>query len=51
MKMFLPRLGFHSKMIINGDTSQIDLPRGVTSGLLHAQKTLAEIEQIQFVIF
>ena len=51
MKMFLTRLGFHSKMIINGDTSQIDLPRGVTSGLLHAQKTLAEIEQIQFVYF
>ena len=49
--MFLTRLGFHSKMIINGDTSQIDLPRGVTSGLLHAQKTLAEIEQIQFVYF
>lgn len=51
MKMFLTRLGFHSKMIINGDTSQIDLPKGVTSGLLHAQKTLAGIEQIQFVYF
>lgn len=51
MKMFLTRLGFHSKMIINGDTSQIDLPRGITSGLLHAQKTLAEIDQIQFVYF
>lgn len=51
MKMFLTRLGFHSKMIINGDTSQIDLPKGVASGLLHAQKTLAGIEQIQFVYF
>ena len=51
IKMFLTRLGFHSKMIINGDTSQIDLPKGVTSGLLHAQKTLAGIEQIQFVYF
>ena len=33
MKMFLTRLGFNSKMIVNGDTSQIDLPRNVKSGL------------------
>ena len=32
MKMFLTRLGFNSKMIVNGDTSQIDLPKGTLSG-------------------
>ena len=51
MKMFLTRLGFHSKMIVNGDTSQIDLPRGVTSGLVHAEKTLGSITKIAFVKF
>lgn len=51
MKMFLTRLGFNSKMIINGDTSQIDLPRGVTSGLVHAEKTLAKVKPIVFVTF
>jgi len=51
MKMFLTRLGFHSKMIVNGDASQIDLPRGVTSGLIHAQQTLQGIKQIDFVRF
>jgi len=51
MKMFLTRLGSHSKMIVNGDASQIDLPRGVTSGLIHAQQTLQGIKQIDFVRF
>lgn len=51
MKMFLTRLGFQSKMIINGDTSQIDLPKGVVSGLMHAEKTLKSIPQIAFVHF
>ncbi|MHC5268091.1 PhoH family protein [Enterococcus sp. LJL98] len=51
MKMFLTRLGFNSKMIVNGDTSQIDLPRGVTSGLVHAEKTLENIPSISFVTF
>lgn len=51
MKMFLTRLGFHSKMIVNGDTSQIDLPKGVTSGLIHAERTLRNIRQIDFVNF
>ena len=36
MKMFLTRLGFNSKMIVNGDTSQIDLPKKVKSGLIDA---------------
>jgi phosphate starvation-inducible PhoH-like protein len=51
MKMFLTRLGFNSKMIVNGDASQIDLPKGVTSGLVHAQKTLQGIQSIAFVQF
>ena len=51
MKMFLTRLGLHSKMIVNGDASQIDVPRGVTSGLIHAQQTLQGIKQIDFVHF
>lgn len=51
MKMFLTRLGFNSKMIVNGDTSQIDLPKGVGSGLIHAEKTLQSIDKIAFVHF
>lgn len=51
MKMFLTRLGFNSKMIVNGDTSQIDLPKGVTSGLVHAERTLSNIKKIDFVNF
>lgn len=51
MKMFLTRLGFSSKMIVNGDTSQIDLPKGVFSGLVHAEKTLQDIQKIHFVHF
>lgn len=51
MKMFLTRLGFHSKMIINGDISQIDLPRKVKSGLIDATEKLNHISQIDFVYF
>jgi phosphate starvation-inducible PhoH-like protein len=51
MKMFLTRLGYNSKMIVNGDTSQIDLPRGVTSGLVHAERTLHKINKIAFATF
>lgn len=51
MKMFLTRLGFGSKMIINGDRTQIDLPKGVKSGLVDAQSKLKGIERIQFVTF
>ena len=51
MKMFLTRLGFHSKMIVNGDTSQIDLPRNVKSGLIDASEKLKGIPQINFVYF
>ncbi len=48
MKMFLTRLGFGSKMIINGDRTQIDLPKGVKSGLVDAQSKLKGIDRIQF---
>ena len=51
MKMFLTRLGFGSKMIINGDRTQIDLPKGVKSGLVDAQSKLKGIDRIQFVPF
>ena len=51
MKMFLTRLGFGSKMIINGDTTQIDLPKGTKSGLKDAINKLSAIERIQFVTF
>jgi phosphate starvation-inducible PhoH-like protein len=48
MKMFLTRLGFGSKAVITGDITQIDLPRGQVSGLVHAQKILSRIEGIAF---
>lgn len=51
MKMFLTRLGFNSKMIVNGDISQIDLPRNVKSGLIDATQKLQQISQIDFVYF
>ena len=51
MKMFLTRLGFNSKMIVNGDISQIDLPRNIKSGLIDAQEKLKNIHQIDFVHF
>ncbi len=46
MKMFLTRLGEGSKMLINGDTSQIDLPKGTPSGLAHAMGLLAGVKGI-----
>lgn len=51
MKMFLTRLGFGSKMVITGDITQIDLPRGKRSGLVEATHILHEIEEIGFVHF
>nr|WP_018369149.1 PhoH family protein [Streptococcus entericus] len=51
MKMFLTRLGFNSKMIVNGDTSQIDLPSKVKSGLIDATEKLQGIAAIDFVHF
>lgn len=51
IKMFLTRMGIGSKMIINGDLSQIDLPLQKDSGLIHAKKVLADIEDIAFIDF
>ena len=51
MKMFLTRLGEGSRMIINGDLTQTDLPRGVKSGLLDAIQTLKSVSDIAFVTF
>ena len=46
MKMFLTRLGENSKMVVTGDATQIDLPQGVHSGLLHAVDVLSAVEGI-----
>ena len=51
MKMFLTRLGEGSRMVITGDRSQVDLPRGVTSGLHDAEKLLKHIDSISFNYF
>ncbi|KEZ51751.1 PhoH family protein [Metabacillus indicus] len=48
MKMFLTRLGFGSKMVITGDITQVDLPRGVQSGLAAARDTLSSVSGIAF---
>ena len=46
MKMFLTRIGFGSKAVVTGDTSQIDLPRGTVSGLIHAEQVLRNVKGI-----
>ncbi|WP_370254824.1 PhoH family protein [Nioella sp.] len=51
MKMFLTRLGQGSRMVITGDRSQVDLPRGVTSGLREAERILEGVEGISFNYF
>ena len=51
MKMFLTRLGEGSRMVITGDRSQVDLPRGVMSGLHDAEKLLKHIDAISFNYF
>jgi phosphate starvation-inducible PhoH-like protein len=51
MKMFLTRLGFGAKMIVTGDITQIDLPRGQHSGLVNVRAVLAKIPDIAFVYF
>lgn len=51
MKMFLTRLGFNSKMVINGDVTQVDLPGKQHSGLVDAMHILKGIDQIKFVEF
>ncbi len=51
MKMFLTRLGFGSTAVITGDTTQVDLPRQVTSGLRHAEAVLRGLKGISFTRF
>jgi phosphate starvation-inducible PhoH-like protein len=51
MKMVLTRQGFNSKMVVNGDVTQIDLPMGKRSGLLDASEILVGVEGITFVQF
>lgn len=48
MKMFLTRMGFGSKVIVTGDVTQIDLPRGKTSGLTEAVRVLKGVDDIDF---
>jgi len=51
MKMFLTRIGFGSRCVVNGDVSQIDLPKGRTSGLVEAQQVLAGVPGVAFTHF
>lgn len=51
MKMFLTRIGFGSKAVITGDISQIDLPKGQTSGLIEAERILKRVNGIAHVRF
>ncbi|WED44140.1 PhoH family protein [Legionella cardiaca] len=51
MKMFLTRMGFGSKTVITGDITQVDLPKGIESGLSHAVKLLGNIPEISIHYF
>jgi phosphate starvation-inducible PhoH-like protein len=51
MKMFLTRLGFHSKAVVTGDITQIDLPSDRVSGLIEVRDILQDISGIEFVYF
>ncbi len=51
MKMFLTRLGENARMVITGDLSQVDLPRGIRSGLRDAMETLGGVKGVAFVEF
>jgi phosphate starvation-inducible PhoH-like protein len=51
MKMFLTRIGFGAKAVVNGDVTQIDLQRGQKSGLIEARRILAEVRGIAFTDF
>jgi phosphate starvation-inducible PhoH-like protein len=50
MKMFLTRIGFGSKAVVTGDTSQVDLPRGHKSGLVEAQQVLGDVRGIALTL-
>ena len=51
IKMFLTRIGENSKLVVNGDPTQIDLPNKNQSGLIKAQKTLKDIKEIAVINF
>ena len=51
MKMFLTRVGFGSKAVVNGDITQIDLARGQKSGLIEAEEVLKKTRGIAFIHF
>ncbi len=51
MQMFLTRLGFGSQVVVTGDVTQIDLPRGQGSGLVEVREILRDIPDISFVLF
>ena len=51
MKMFLTRIGFGSRCVVTGDTSQIDLPKGVSSGLVDAEQVLAQVDGVAMTRF
>ena len=51
MKMFLTRIGFGSKAVVTGDITQIDLPKGQKSGLIHCANILKKIDNISFTHF
>jgi phosphate starvation-inducible PhoH-like protein len=51
MKMFLTRIGFGSKAVVTGDVSQIDLPKGATSGLVEAERVLRRVRGIAMTRF
>jgi phosphate starvation-inducible protein PhoH and related proteins len=51
MKMFLTRLGENSRMVVTGDLSQVDLPKGTRSGLRHAVEVLENVRGVAFIHF
>ncbi len=51
MKMFLTRIGFNSKVVVTGDVSQVDLPRGRDSGLRQIINVLSDVEDVSFTFF
>ena len=51
MKMFLTRLGFHSKVVVTGDITQVDLPNDRVSGLIEVKEILRDINGIEFIYF
>jgi phosphate starvation-inducible PhoH-like protein len=51
MKMFLTRIGFGSKAVVTGDTSQVDLPKGMVSGLVEAEQVLKRVKGIAMTRF